>query len=236
MSSSEDDFKIILNIFSGQSNPSWEITKDELKKYLPIEKIYSKASKNHYEIPNILGYRGLSIINVKKDPELPETIHIFNGSLFYSKDNERYQMNNASTIERSFLFKAIERGFSDIVAPILTKLKPPVNNKGYFQIFKDRRGEFRYRLIASNGQTVLVGEAHVGRSGVKRGIESVKWNSYLPARFETYIDKVGKHRFRLKARNGRTIGVGESYSSRKNVNRGIKSVQRWAYESEIISL
>ena len=65
------------------------------------------------------------------------------------------------------------------------------------------------------------------------GIESVRKNSKLTERFETYEDKSGKHRFRLKAVNGQVIGTGEAYESEKGLKAGIESVVRWAEEAKV---
>lgn len=43
-----------------------------------------------------------------------------------------------------------------------------------FQIYKDSRGEYRFRLKASNGEIVATGESYKSKSGVKDGIEAVK--------------------------------------------------------------
>ena len=43
-----------------------------------------------------------------------------------------------------------------------------------FQIYKDSRGEYRFRLKASNGEIVATGESYKNKSGVKAGIEAVK--------------------------------------------------------------
>ena len=102
-----------------------------------------------------------------------------------------------------------------------------------FEVYKDNAGEYRLRLKASNGQTVLSSEGYTAKSGCMNGIESVKENSKLTERFETYQDKAGKYRFRLKAANGQVIGTGEAYESEANLTAGIESVKRWAKESKI---
>ncbi|OPX72417.1 MAG: hypothetical protein A4E38_00596 [Methanoregulaceae archaeon PtaB.Bin108] len=45
-------------------------------------------------------------------------------------------------------------------------------------------------------------------------------------KFEVYVDKAGKYRFRLKASNGEIIAVGESYSSKSACMNGIESVKK----------
>ena len=102
---------------------------------------------------------------------------------------------------------------------------------GVFEVYKDNAGEYRFRLKASNGQNVLSSEGYSVKAGCMNGIESVKENCKVPERFETYEDKAGKHRFRLKAANGQVIGVGEAYESEASLASGIESVKRWASNS-----
>lgn len=104
---------------------------------------------------------------------------------------------------------------------------------GVFEVYKDNAGEYRFRLKASNGQNLLASEGYSAKAGCMNGIESVKENCKIPERFETYEDKAGKYRFRLKAGNNQVIGVGEAYESEANRAAGIESVKRWASESVI---
>jgi hypothetical protein len=47
-----------------------------------------------------------------------------------------------------------------------------------FELYKDAKGEFRWRLVASNGQAIASGgEGYKTREGAKAGIESVKKNA-----------------------------------------------------------
>lgn len=44
-----------------------------------------------------------------------------------------------------------------------------------FEIFQDNAGEWRWRLVAHNGNIIAdSGEGYQSKQGVKRGIESVK--------------------------------------------------------------
>ena len=45
---------------------------------------------------------------------------------------------------------------------------------GKFELYKDKAGKFRFRLKASNGQIIAVGEAYESKAAAKNGIESVK--------------------------------------------------------------
>ena len=46
-----------------------------------------------------------------------------------------------------------------------------------FELYKDAKGEFRWRLVAPNGQTIAVGEGYKSKDGAKNGIDSVKKNA-----------------------------------------------------------
>lgn len=45
-----------------------------------------------------------------------------------------------------------------------------------FEVYKDKAGEFRFRLKATNGQIIATSEGYKAMAGCKRGIESIKKN------------------------------------------------------------
>lgn len=46
-----------------------------------------------------------------------------------------------------------------------------------FQLFRDRAGQFRFRLKATNGKIIAVSEGYGTRSACENGIDSVKANA-----------------------------------------------------------
>ena len=47
-----------------------------------------------------------------------------------------------------------------------------------FELYKDTKAEYRWRLVASNGQTIATsGEGYKAKESAKAGIESVKKNA-----------------------------------------------------------
>ena len=46
-----------------------------------------------------------------------------------------------------------------------------------FEIYTDKKGEFRYRLKATNGQIIAVGEGYKAKKSVLNGVESVRKNA-----------------------------------------------------------
>ena len=53
-----------------------------------------------------------------------------------------------------------------------------------FELYKDKKGEYRWKLVANNGQTIAVGEGYTTKESAKNGIESVKKNAPTAAIIE----------------------------------------------------
>ena len=48
---------------------------------------------------------------------------------------------------------------------------------GKFQVYTDKSGEFRFRLVATNGQTIAVSEGYKTKPSAMDGIKSVVANA-----------------------------------------------------------
>lgn len=46
-----------------------------------------------------------------------------------------------------------------------------------FEIYKDKAGEFRFRLLARNGENILASQGYTAKESCKNGIESVRKNA-----------------------------------------------------------
>jgi len=46
-----------------------------------------------------------------------------------------------------------------------------------FEIYKDKKGDFRFRLRAPNGQVIASGQGYKAKKNCLNGIESVKKNA-----------------------------------------------------------
>ena len=104
---------------------------------------------------------------------------------------------------------------------------------GKFEIYKDKAGEFRFRLKAGNGQTILASEGYTGKSGCNNGIESVRKNAPNDDRYERKETKSGKFMFNLRAGNNQVIGTSESYEKAQSRDNGIASVMKNAPDAKI---
>ncbi|MFC7135731.1 DUF1508 domain-containing protein [Halobaculum litoreum] len=106
-----------------------------------------------------------------------------------------------------------------------------------FETFEDAAGGHRWRLVATNGETIAdSGEGYSSRSKLKDAIERVR--KYTPAAdrltmataaVEVYEDAGGEFRWRLRHRNGTILGTsGEGYTSRSKALDAVNSVKRHA--------
>ena len=104
---------------------------------------------------------------------------------------------------------------------------------GKFEVYKDKAGEYRFRLKAGNGQTILTGEGYKAKDGVLNGIESVRTNAPLPERYEVREGAGDKCHFVLKAANHQIIGQSQRYESAAACDNGMNSVATNAPDAAI---
>lgn len=104
---------------------------------------------------------------------------------------------------------------------------------GKFEIYKDKAGEFRFRLKAGNGEIILSSEGYKAKASCKNGIESVQKNSQDESKFEKKETSAGKFMFNLKAGNGEVIGTSQSYTLASGRDNGIDSVKNNAPSAKI---
>lgn len=127
----------------------------------------------------------------------------------------------------------------EIAAAEESKLKRP----GVIQIYKDTGDKFRFRLKASNNETVGHSQGYTTKAACKNGIKAVQniiaaetydttKNDYKPLigvpAFEIYKDSENKFRFRLRAANTSNILASQGYTSKDNCLNGIRSVKHIA--------
>ena len=125
---------------------------------------------------------------------------------------------------------------------------------GYFVYSETAKGNFNFRLKASNKETIAVSEGvFKTKSACLNGIKSVinfcatenvddqslqrKSDDKVKfPKFEIYLDKQGKYRYRLYANNGNLLCISEEgYASRTSCKNGIASVGKWAPTAVIVS-
>lgn len=104
---------------------------------------------------------------------------------------------------------------------------------GKFEVYKDKAGEFRFRLKAANGQNILASEGYKAKASCMNGIESVKKNSQNEERIVKKTTASGKFNFCVVATNGQVVGVSQTYDSESGCRNGMKSVAECANGASI---
>lgn len=104
---------------------------------------------------------------------------------------------------------------------------------GKFELYKDKAGEYRFRLKAGNGENILASEGYKDKASAENGIASVKKNAADKARFEVKESSSGKPYFVLKAANHQVIGQSQMYESADGCNNGVSSVMSNAPDAAI---
>ncbi len=95
---------------------------------------------------------------------------------------------------------------------------------GKFELKKGASGKYSFNLKSGNGQVILTSQTYATKPSALAGIESVRKNSRVAARFTRKQASDGSPFFVLTATNGQTIGKSQMYSSEKSMENGIASV------------
>lgn len=107
---------------------------------------------------------------------------------------------------------------------------------GKFEIYTDKAGEYRFRLKAGNGETILASEGYKAKAGCLNGVESVKKNAPVDAQYECKQTQTGKFMFNLKSPNGQVIGTSQSYETVTGRDSGVESVKKNAPDATVVEV
>ena len=111
----------------------------------------------------------------------------------------------------------------DTLAPVAAK----------FTISKGRNAKYYFNLKGPNGEIILASQGYAGRDGCRKGIESVRTNSRVQARFEAKTSKRGQSYFVLKAKNGQVVGQSQMYKTERSCTKGMQSVRKNARTAKL---
>ena len=106
-----------------------------------------------------------------------------------------------------------------------------------FEIKIAKNGDYMFNLFAPNGKIIATSETYTSLQNCKLGIESVKRNAGVHVedqtvdsttlscpKYELFVDKEEKFRFRLRASNGEIICASQGYTVKASAQTGINSV------------
>ena len=106
-----------------------------------------------------------------------------------------------------------------------------------YEIFKDVKGEFRFRLKSKNYEIILTAsEGYINKSDCKNAIGICQRNSPYESDYDKRTTLNGKYYFVLRADNKEEIGRSEDYSSASARDEGIKDVKRDGPTQTVVDL
>jgi uncharacterized protein YegP (UPF0339 family) len=95
-----------------------------------------------------------------------------------------------------------------------------------FEIFQGLDDEFRFNVVALNGEAVLRSEGYASKQKAQQGVDSIKANAPDESKYDVRETRDDRFYFNLKAANGEVIGTSEIYSTRANAQRGADTVRQ----------
>jgi len=107
---------------------------------------------------------------------------------------------------------------------------------GTFEVYPDKAGKFRFRLKAGNGQVVAASEAYESKSGAREGCGALQRAIAGAGSCETYEDKAGKFRLRVKSANSQIVAAGQAYESMSGAKEGCAAIKRAADGAKIVEV
>lgn len=136
--------------------------------------------------------------------------------------------------------REIDAGVSPVVVSVPEEDTMSANEDAKYEIYEDRSGGWRWRLVSPNGRTIADsgwryrsrGEAEKGMASVQENAQDADHLDITPAGFEVYKDKTGGWQWRLIRRNGRTVAdSARGYAERNNAMEAIERVQTMSGET-----
>jgi len=104
---------------------------------------------------------------------------------------------------------------------------------GKFEVYRDKAGEFRFRLVAENGDIIMSSESYREKRSAFNGIASIKKNCQLAHRFSRKNAVDGRPYFVLKAGNHEIIGKSASFATSEECETGVRRFVDVAQAAEI---
>ncbi len=105
-----------------------------------------------------------------------------------------------------------------------------------FEIQRSSDAQFYFNLLAPNNEVILTSERYTAKASAQTGIDSVKVNAPIDARYDRREAKDASPYFVLRANNNEVIGKSEMYSSNQARDKGIDAVKTHAPGAEVRDL
>jgi hypothetical protein len=175
------------------------------------------------------------ISSVRKNGTIDAQFHILEAA-----DGQWYfdlLAGNGQTIATSELYVSqynAQRAVSAVETLVAAANVAMAAPEAKFQVFRGFDGKYYFHLRATNGEIVLQSQAYTRRSSAIDGTSSVRANGTDASRYEQRVTASAEPYFVLKAGNGQVIGVGETYASVSNSQRGAATVAELIADGTIL--
>src|SRR5262249_37183377 len=152
--------------------------------------------------------------------------HTESYQLLQAKDGQWYfnlLAGNYQVIGTSELYSTksnAQRAVSTVAGIVAAANQAACKTGARFEVFHGLDGQYYFHLRAGNGEIVLQSEGYTRRTSAVSGTSSVSANGVYATRYQIKDAANGQAYFVLVATNGQVIGVGETYASRSNAERG----------------
>ncbi len=103
-----------------------------------------------------------------------------------------------------------------------------------FEIFNDKSGEFRFRLLKSDGKVALKSESYIAKSSATNGIESIKKNANDEKKYKP--NNADETSFNLVAGNGQVIGTSPKFADKAAAKSAMEEIMKSAAKAEVADL
>lgn len=108
-----------------------------------------------------------------------------------------------------------------------------------FEVFKDKSGEFRWRLKEGDTEIGNSGQGYAKKADAMNGAERIQKDGADDKKvtFEVYEDNGKKFRWRAKVKNGNTIAAStKGYEKKDECEKAVKLIQEKAGKAEIVEV
>ncbi|MBK8461171.1 MAG: YegP family protein [Micropruina sp.] len=103
-----------------------------------------------------------------------------------------------------------------------------------FEITKDDKGGFHFKLRTAEGRTLLRSEAYTAKASAKNGIDSVRKNADVPGRLTVSQAKDGRPYLNLRAANGQVVGTSPMFADSATCEAAIAAIRGGAARAGIV--
>jgi hypothetical protein len=184
-----------------------------------FEIITDKAGFSHFDLFGARGARVIAVGEFYKSKKLAESA-VESVKKFY-KCQKVLELDKIPNTE--------------IREEIVEKQKVEENEKGKYQIYKEGPKAFFAKLVASNGQILLVTQKYASKQAALNGVESIK-NAIANQNFTISRDKQNRYQYKLYTVNKQLIVSGETYPQKANCLSSVQSVLRFSSLAKVVEI